>query len=90
MRHETIARRMEQEVLALSCLRHLNITRSYGVLDAAGHACLLLELVDGPDLGSWLLDARWWSPLSQRLDIFAGLLRGVAHAHHHGVVHRDL
>jgi serine/threonine-protein kinase len=82
-------RRLEREARAGGLLDHPNIVdiQAYGVL-ADGMPYLVMELVDGIDLGAALehgaLEPR------RALAIGRQALEGLAHAHTHGVLHRDL
>ncbi len=80
--------RLEREVLVRDGLRHPHIVPAYEVLSIAGHAALVMDFVEGPSLRAWLRTER--PTISQALQLFAGIVQAVSHAHDHGAVHRDI
>ena len=69
-------------------LNHPNVVQVTDVLDLGGVPGLLMEHVDGGDLGQWLESNQ---PSTQDvMALFLGVLAGVEAAHQQGVVHRDL
>ena len=72
----------------MAVLRHPNIVAVTDTVEIDGRLALVLELVNGPDLGTLLK----LQPLTlDQIDIIArGILEGMAHAHASGFVHRDL
>ncbi|MBM4366741.1 MAG: serine/threonine protein kinase [Deltaproteobacteria bacterium] len=83
-----IRARLVTEGQLQASLRHPNIVAVNDVLDVRGRAGLLMELVEGPSLYEWLYHNN--PPLSLGVEIFRGILAGVARAHRAGLVHRDL
>jgi serine/threonine protein kinase len=87
--HGEAAELFRREALAASKINHPNVVNIFDVIDHQGMACIVMELLDGETLGSYLARN---GPLS--LETTAALLlpamRGVAAAHAQGVVHRDL
>lgn len=81
--------RFLQEAALLRRLDHVNIVRVIETVTVGGQPMLVMERVDGPTLAQ--LIARD-SPLPERLllAISRGIAEGLAHAHAHGVIHRDL
>lgn len=69
-------------------LEHPNVVPVQDVLDIDGAPGLLMPLVQGPSLDELLAGG----PLDRvaAATLFHGIVRGVAHAHRNGVVHRDL
>ena len=88
LRTRAIQKRLLQEGRVQAGLRHRNILAVLDVVAVDGGHGLVLELIEGPTLREWLDGAS--PPLAQRLDVFRGVVRGVAHAHGQGLVHRDL
>ena len=79
--------RFEREALAMSRLHHPHCVPviDYGVADAP---YIVLEFVTGKTL-TRLLDAGPLSP-KRAIAIMRQVLAGLAHAHEHGIIHRDI
>ncbi|MEZ4237371.1 MAG: protein kinase [Myxococcota bacterium] len=80
--------RLLREGQAQARLRHPNLVMATDVLQLDGGIALVMEYVQGPTLLQWLRQGR--TPAAPWLDLFRGVVRGVRHAHAHGLVHRDL
>lgn len=82
--------RFQQEAKAAASLSHPNIITvfDFGVTED-GLAFLVMDYLEGPSLGD-LLDRTGSVPADEAIDIFRQVLKGLAHAHRKGVVHRDL
>ncbi len=80
--------RMRREGRVLAGIVHPNVVHLHQVVEHRGVPVLVLERLDGPDLGELLrlisLEAQ------QGLDLFEGVLAGVAAVHAAGILHRDL
>jgi len=83
-----MAARLLQEGQLQASLRHPNIVAVTDVLEFNGAPALVMELVCGPSLSEWLLQNRPDADLA--VELFAGIVRGVGHAHNKGMIHRDL
>lgn len=83
-----VRERLMLEGRVQAALRHPNIVAVTDVLSVAGAPGLVLEYVDGPTLDRVLEDEPL--TLAQIDSLAVGILRGVAHAHKQGLVHRDL
>jgi serine/threonine protein kinase len=82
-------RRFHREVQAAAKLHHPNIAAAYDADEDDGVHFLVMELVEGPDLSSYVAEAgELPAPVAVQLTIQAA--RGLAHAHLQGVVHRDI
>jgi serine/threonine protein kinase len=81
-------RRLENEGVVQSKLHHPNIVQVMNVVEVGNSIGLIMEYVEGSDLATWLETHR--PTLSEALDLFDGIVRGVQHAHDAGLVHRDL
>ena len=85
--HDPIARqRLLREARAIARLQHPNIVSIYRIGDVAGQPYIAYEFVDGRSLDLLPRPADWLTVLR----IGLGLSRGVAAAHHRGILHRDL
>ena len=83
-----IQERLIREGRVQAGLEHTNIVRVTDVLEINGSPALLMELIDGPDLDTWLRDHEPSAELG--IQIFEGILRGVEQAHALEIIHRDL
>jgi eukaryotic-like serine/threonine-protein kinase len=79
--------RMRREFHALEKFSHPNIVRVIEYADQAKPPYLVLEYVQGRDLGHWLSKS---PPLEQVVSVFAGVADALEHVHQIGLVHRDL
>ncbi|MGW7533341.1 protein kinase domain-containing protein [Amycolatopsis sp. NPDC054798] len=80
--------RRDQEIAALRAVRHPGLV---GFVDAGvdeGHAYLVMDFVDGPNLSEWLRSGPL--PAEQVAEFGAQLAEALAHVHSHEVTHRDL
>jgi TolB-like protein/cytochrome c-type biogenesis protein CcmH/NrfG len=80
--------RFDREARAVAALSHPNILAIYDVGTHEGVPFLAVELLDGETLRSRIESSPL--PLSTVLDYAAQIGRGLAAAHEHGVIHRDL
>lgn len=86
---EFVAPRFRQEARALARLNHPNIVQVYDFIEHQGHMWMAIELVEGGNLASYLIDKPYLAvPEACRLG--ASIAEAVAFAHERGVVHRDL
>ncbi len=88
-----IRQRLVQEGKLQASIRHTNIVAVTDVIDVDGTPGLLMEYIEGPSLDVWLdkLAEQGQAPTMQEAErIFRGIVAGVARAHRHGLVHRDL
>jgi hypothetical protein len=83
-----VQERLLLEGRAQSGFRHANVVAVTDVVDVRGVPALVLELIDGPTLDVFLAQVR--PTLDQADQLARGILKGVAAAHRHGLVHRDL
>ncbi len=70
-------------------LQHPDIVAILEAGEAQGLAFIAMEYVDGHDLFRHTQDARLL-PVTTVLQVLARVARALAHAHRHGVVHRDV
>ena len=81
--------RFEREMRAVGKLQHPNIVAAHDAGEANGNHFLVMELVDGEDVGS-LVRRRGPLPIAESCEIVRQAALGLQHAHEHGLVHRDV
>lgn len=81
--------RFFQEAKSAGRLSHPNIVTIYDAGEAQGCAYIAMELLEGASLRE-MLDGRPPIAVGRALEITAQIARGLAYAHEHGVVHRDV
>ena len=86
---EASRERFYQEVRLAREISHANVCRVFDIGELDGRLFLTMEYVDGEDLGS-LLRRIGQFPQAKGLDIARQMCAGLAAAHDHGVLHRDL
>ena len=84
-----LVRRFYREVEAVSRLSHPNIVTAYDAGETPGGLYLAMEYVDGVDL-SVILRTAGSLGINQGLNIILQAARGLAYAHKHKVIHRDI
>ncbi|MCM2255390.1 MAG: protein kinase [Vicinamibacteria bacterium] len=82
-------RRFEIEAKAAARLQHPNIVTVYELGESRGTPFIAMELLPGMDLEA-LLRSGEAMLLQEKLEIVIQVLRGLAFAHEHGIVHRDM
>ncbi len=82
--------RLSQEGDVIATIEHVNVVRYYDVGIEQGRVWLLLELVEGPDLGQLARSAGGALPVEQAVSIVRQACEGVAAAHALRIFHRDL
>ncbi|MEN0065443.1 MAG: tetratricopeptide repeat protein [Myxococcota bacterium] len=86
--HPSLRARMAREQVFQDQVRHRNVVAIHELVDLSGRPGLLLELVDGPDLATYLRDR---TPTEAQIDaLAAGILAGLKAIHDAGVIHRDI
>ena len=81
-------KRFQREAQALAALNHPSIAHIHGFEEADGVPALVMELVDGDELGE--LMAHGPMPLQDVLPIARQIAEALEEAHQHGIIHRDL
>ena len=79
--------REEARIMAL--LDHPNCVKIFDFLELGGRAFLISEYIDGASLRAVVLGSGLLTP-QQSLGVLKGSLSGLGHAHHLGLVHRDV
>ena len=78
----------KREAHVLESLNHPNIASIYGLEEADGIHCLVLELVEGPTLAERIQEGA--VPLEELLKIAKQISEALEAAHEKGVIHRGL
>ena len=80
--------RLRTEALAAASLDHPYICKVYELVETGVETFIVMEFVEGETLASML--RRGAVPLQQTLQIGREIAEGLAEAHAHGIVHRDV
>ncbi len=86
---EDILRRFRQELVLARQITNRNVVRIYDLGIADGMRFISMEYIEGQELAD-LLRTRGKLPPKEAAGIMLQVCRGLAAAHHEGVVHRDL
>lgn len=78
--------RLLREARATAKLSHANVIRVYEVGTVGETDFMAMEFIDGTTLAAWLEAEHTWDEVVR---IFAQAGRGLAAAHHAGLIHRD-
>lgn len=81
--------RFYQEAKAAGRLNHPNIVTIYDVGKSGDVAYIAMEFLEGRELRD-IMNDRGLLPVDQVLDVVAQVALGLAYAHEHGIVHRDV
>jgi serine/threonine protein kinase len=81
--------RFERETLASAKLQHPHIVTAFDAGEADGRHYLVMELVDGEDLGKRVRN-RGPLPVTEAVSYLLETARGLEYAHQQKVVHRDI
>ena len=77
------------EVLAASLVIHPNVVTVFDVIEHEGMACIVMELLEGEPLGSYIA-RKGFLGVNEATMLLLPAMRGVAAANAQGVIHRDL
>ncbi len=86
---ETFIQRFYREARAVAKLNHPNIVQGIDVGQSSGYFYFAMELVEGSSLRD-LIEERGELPEKEALGIIEGVVKGLGHAHKHGLIHRDI
>lgn len=85
--------RFRTEALAISALNHSHIATIYDIEETEGERFLVLEYMPGGTLRQKILARKKNGEvlsLENVLDYACQIVEGLAHAHRHGIIHRDI
>jgi serine/threonine-protein kinase len=80
---------LHSEALAASRVNHPNVVTVFDVIEHEGMTCIVMELLNGEPLASYVARNGFIS-LDEVRTLLLPAMRGVAAAHAQGVIHRDL
>ncbi len=86
-------RRFVREAKVVAGLDHPGIVRVHEIGDEGGEIFIVMDLVEGQSLRSWIDDGRARAArpdVGAALGLARGIAEAVAYAHGQGIVHRDL
>lgn len=80
--------RLKREARALAALTHPNVLTVYDVGEDEARIWIAMEFIDGQPISDWIASERpSWQDI---LDVYKRAGKGLAAAHEHGLVHRDI
>ena len=82
--------RFVQEATAAAALEHPHIAVIHEIDEADGMIFIAMELLRGKSLADRMATSEERLSLREGLELASGVARGLAYAHEHGVVHRDV
>jgi eukaryotic-like serine/threonine-protein kinase len=89
MKSQEVLARFESERQALALMNHANIAAVYEAgVTPEGRPYFVMEFVPGPPITTFC-DEHLLT-VSERLRLFQQVCEGVQHAHHRGIIHRDI
>src|SRR5690625_1844293 len=81
--------RFQREVESTIQLSHPNIVNVLDVDETDEYQLLVTEMVDGPTLKQYIEDNHEIS-IDEAVELSVQILKGIEHAHEHGIIHRDI
>ncbi len=85
---QSLVERVALEGKLQASFRHPNVVAVTDIIDVDGTYGLIMDLIDGVPLETWLEMRQ--PTLDQKLNLFKEIVRGVRAAHAVGIIHRDL
>ena len=82
-------RRFHDESQAVAQLSHANIVSVYDVSTNPDREYIVMELIDGITLKQYM-ERRGRMDWRESLHFITQIMRGLSHAHSHGIIHRDI
>ena len=90
MHDPDLVRRFKNESKAISLLNHPNIVKVYDVSVSENLQYIVMEYVDGMTLREYLNERGGKLTSRETVHFISKILKALDHAHHSGVVHRDI
>ena len=90
MHDPDLVRRFKNESKAISLLNHPNIVKVYDVSVSDHLQYIVMEYVDGMTLREYLNERGGKLTCRETVHFISQILKALDHAHHNGVVHRDI
>ncbi len=90
MHDPDLVRRFNNESKAISLLNHPNIVKVYDVSVSENLQYIVMEYVDGMTLREYLNERGGKLTSRETVHFISQILKALDHAHHNGVVHRDI
>jgi serine/threonine-protein kinase len=81
--------RFEKEAIAAAALDHENIVTIYDIDEVQGRPFIVMEYVEGEDLEQHL-QRKGPMPVMRAAEVVLEVCKALEHAHHKGMVHRDI
>lgn len=89
-KNSSAERRFHRSAVVAAKVNHPNVAKTLDYLEVDGRLFLVEEFIDGADLQTALLQSTKYLDPYMAARIFHHLAKGLAAAHHAGVIHRDL
>ncbi|UXU68193.1 Stk1 family PASTA domain-containing Ser/Thr kinase [Mammaliicoccus sciuri] len=86
---EKAVERFEREVQNTTILSHSNVVNVLDVEEDDNCYYLVMEYIEGPTLKEYLCKEGKLSA-DEAIEMTLQILKGIAHAHHHRIIHRDI
>ena len=90
MHDPDLVRRFKNESKAISLLNHPNIVKVYDVSVSENLQYIVMDYVDGMTLREYLNERGGKLTSRETVHFISQILKALDHAHHNGVVHRDI
>ena len=84
-----LLKRFYREAQSTGNLQHPNIVTVYDLGDLDGSPYLVMEYLEGETLDA-IINARGSLSMLAKINYICDVCQGLAYAHHHGIVHRDI
>ncbi len=87
--NQMLKTRFQVEALVTASLNHRSIVTLYDFFEEEENQFLVMELLEGKT-GKDLLEEKGAVPFPALVRIFSRVIEGLAYAHNHGIIHRDI